>query len=104
MVAVVEPLVRDTFWTSRFGPRLVSAPQSVIRVESVAHQSRKAVLPAPRHCRRWKSLRERDVSGVRASGVTGQPTQRNRPDHPAVDGRVRRVSMFRRWSGSPGRR
>ena len=40
MVAVVEPLVNDTPWTSRFGPRLVSAPQSVIRVVLVAHHSR----------------------------------------------------------------
>ena len=39
-VAVVEPLVTDTPRISRFGPRFVSAPQSLIRVESVAHQSR----------------------------------------------------------------
>src|SRR5580700_3558719 len=42
MVAVVEPLVKDTPWTSRFGPRLVSVPQSLIRVgdAGAAHQSR----------------------------------------------------------------
>src|SRR6202044_2879327 len=39
MVAVVEPPVSDTPRTSRFGPRLVSAPQSVILVESVAPHS-----------------------------------------------------------------
>ena len=34
------PLLSVTFWTSRFGPRLVSAPQSVIRLESEAHHTR----------------------------------------------------------------
>jgi len=39
-VAVVEPLVVVTPWTSRSGPRLVSWPQSVICDEPVAHHSR----------------------------------------------------------------
>jgi hypothetical protein len=37
---VAEPDVSVTSARSTFGPRLVSEPQSVILVESVAHQSR----------------------------------------------------------------
>ena len=37
---MVEPLVTEAFGITMFGPRLVSEPQSVIRVAPVAHQIR----------------------------------------------------------------